>query len=160
MTGKITFVGSVVTGEGKNGTWNKFQAVITEQEGKYPQSMAFDVFNDKVAVALDEVCTIHVEFKANASKEGDKYFTNINAWKKEGGVAQPAATSAPAATAAQPATGGTLSKKAVTPEQFEKLKSSLDGLDDAARAEKAAKYATVYDLTPAQVVEQESDLPF
>jgi hypothetical protein len=48
ISGKITWISEVQSGEGKNGAWNKFQAVITEQEGKYPQSICFEVFNDKI----------------------------------------------------------------------------------------------------------------
>lgn len=83
ITGKITWVGPVASGVSKAGKdWNKFNAVITEQEGEYPQSLCFEVFNDKIAVALDEVCTIHFQVKANEYQ--GKYYTNITAWRKEG----------------------------------------------------------------------------
>ncbi len=78
ITGKITHVGPVASGTSSNGnTWNKFQAVITETEGEYPKSLAFEVFNDKVAVSVGEQCTIHFETKAK--EWNDKWFTNINA---------------------------------------------------------------------------------
>jgi hypothetical protein len=102
ITGKITWVGSVASGTTKAGkAWNKFQAVITEQEGEYPQSLCFEVFNDKISIALDEVCTIHFQVKANEYQ--GKYYTNITGWKKEG--AQQMAVSvvpAPAAAAFEP----------------------------------------------------------
>ena len=89
ITGKITHVGPVTSGTSSNGnTWNKFQAVITETEGEYPKSLAFEVFNDKVAVSVGEQCTIHFETKAK--EWNGKWFTNINAWRKEGGQAAPA----------------------------------------------------------------------
>lgn len=94
ITGKITWISEVQSGEGKNGTWNKFSAVITEQEGQYPQSLSFEVFNDKVAVVMDELCTIHFQTKAN--EYNGRHYTNINAWKKEGGAAQPAQAPKPA----------------------------------------------------------------
>jgi hypothetical protein len=106
ITGKITWVGQVSSGVSKSTgkDWSKFQAVITEQEGEYPQSLCFEVFNDKIAVALNEVCTIHFQVKANEYQ--GKYYTNISAWKKEGGqqagatLSQPAAAK-PAAAAAE-----------------------------------------------------------
>jgi hypothetical protein len=84
IVGKITWVGPVASGVSKAGkNWNKFNAVITEQEGEYPQSLCFEVFNDKISVALDEVCTIHFQVKANEYQ--GKYYTNISGWRKEGG---------------------------------------------------------------------------
>jgi len=83
ITGKITWVGPVASGVSKAGKdWNKFNAVITEQEGEYPQSLCFEVFNDKISVQLGEVCTIHFQVKANEYQ--GKYYTNITGWKKEG----------------------------------------------------------------------------
>jgi len=102
ITGKITHVGPVTSGVSPSGnTWNKFQAVITETEGEYPKSLAFEVFNDKVAVSVGEQCTIHFETKAK--EWNDKWFTNINAWRKEGGQAAPAPVQAQAPVAAPPA---------------------------------------------------------
>ena len=100
ITGKITWVGPVASGVSKAGKdWNKFNAVITEQEGEYPQSLCFEVFNDKISVQLGEVCTIHFQVKANEYQ--GKYYTNITGWKKEGAqqmaVAPVAAPVAPAA---------------------------------------------------------------
>lgn len=111
IKGVITHVGEVTTGTGSKGEWNKFQAVITEQGPQYPKSLVFDVFNDKVAVALGEECTIHFETKAN--EYNGKFYNNINAWRKEGASAASAASapsSAPApAPVAEPApTGGKL----------------------------------------------------
>jgi len=81
ITGKITHIGQVQSGTGQSGKdWSKFQAVITETEGQYPKSLAFDVFNDKVSVAMGEVCTIHFETKAN--EYNGKFYTNIGAWRR------------------------------------------------------------------------------
>ena len=104
ITGKITWVGPVASGVSKAGKdWNKFNAVITEQEGEYPQSLCFEVFNDKISIALGEVCTIHFQVKANEYQ--GKYYTNITGWKKEGAqqMAVPVVpTPAPAAAAFEP----------------------------------------------------------
>ena len=151
ITGKITHIGAVQTGEGQKGTWNKFQAVITETEGQYPKSLAFDVFNDKVSVAMDEVCTIHFETKANLYQ--GKYYTNISAWRKTGGGT---AQAAPAATAATLPT----SKPTPTAEQWEAIKTRVavpvSGPTDYEKA------LLTFDLTDAQVSELKTlvDLPF
>ena len=104
IKGKITWVGQVSSGVSKSTgkDWSKFQAVITEQEGEYPQSLCFEVFNDKIAVALNEVCTIHFQVKANEYQ--GKYYTNISAWKKEGGSAAPAPQSKPEGATLNPPT--------------------------------------------------------
>jgi len=104
IKGVITHVGEVTTGTGSKGEWNKFQAVITEQGPQYPKSLVFDVFNDKVSVALGEECTIHFETKAN--EYNGKFYNNINAWRKEG-----ASASAPA----QAPQGATLPPKPAAP---------------------------------------------
>lgn len=95
IKGIITHIGEVVSGEGSKGPWKKFQAVITEQGPQYPKSLVFDVFNDKVAVALNEECTIHFETKAN--EYNGKWYNNVNAWKKEGSTSAPAPVAEPAA---------------------------------------------------------------
>ena len=101
ITGKITWVGPVASGTSKAGkAWNKFNAVITEQEGEYPKSLCFEVFNDKISVALGEVCTIHFETRANEYQ--GKYYTNITGWKKEG-AQQMAVPVEPTPVAAAPA---------------------------------------------------------
>lgn len=103
IKGQITWIGPVASGVSKSGKdWSKFQAVITEQEGEYPQSLCFEVFNDKIAVAEGEVCTIHFQVKTNEYQ--GKYYTNITGWKKEGGgnVAAPSAPTERAAHQAAP----------------------------------------------------------
>jgi hypothetical protein len=101
ITGKITHVGEVQSGKSANGkTWSNFTAVIEETEGQYPRSLSFTVMGDKVAVTLGEHCTIH--FNTVAKEWNGKYFTNINAWKKEGGAAAAPSMDAPPSGATLP----------------------------------------------------------
>lgn len=92
ITGKITAVLPVVSGTKKDGgTWSKQSFVITEEADKYPKSLCFEVWNDKVPVTLGEVCTIHFETKA--SEYNSKWYNEVRCWKKEGGASGMAAPS-------------------------------------------------------------------
>jgi hypothetical protein len=90
IKGKITHELPVVSGTKKDGgTWSKQSFVITEEADKYPKSLCFEVWNDKVPVTLGEVCTIHFETKT--SEYNGKFYNEIRAWKKEGASSAPAA---------------------------------------------------------------------
>ncbi len=98
IVGKITAVLPLQTGEGKNGTWNKQTAVVEEESGQYPQSLAFDMFQDKI-VPLTIGQKVEVDFDTKAREYQGKYFNNVNAWKVtvSGAVANaPVAAPAPA----------------------------------------------------------------
>jgi hypothetical protein len=86
IKGKITHELPVVSGTKKDGgTWSKQSFVITEEADKYPKSLCFEVWNDKVPVTLGEVCTIHFETKT--SEYNGKWYNEVRAWKKEGATA-------------------------------------------------------------------------
>jgi len=128
IKGVITHVGEVTTGTGSKGEWNKFQAVITEQGPQYPKSLVFDVFNDKVAVALGEECTIHFETKAN--EYNGKFYNNINAWRKEGATAAApsAPASAPPTSAPAPSPAPTGGKLTISSAPFSAAVTKIEGM--------------------------------
>lgn len=88
ISGKITAVLPVQTGEGKNGQWSKQTAVVTEEEGQYPQSLAFDMFGDKI-VPLVVGSKVEVNFETKAREFEGKFFNNVNAWKVDTGTKNP-----------------------------------------------------------------------
>lgn len=165
IKGKITAMLPVVSGTKKDGgTWSKQSFVITEETDKYPKSLCFEVWNDKVAIQEGEVCTIHFETKA--SEYNGKWYNEVRCWKKEGASAAPqtsAPSSAPApAPVAEPApTGGKLTMNAAT---FEKAQAAIKLI--VSDADKLAKFHEIegkYDLTFDQKTALEglcSDLPF
>lgn len=101
IKGKITQMLPVVSGAKKDGgTWSKQSFVITEEADKYPKSLCFEVWNDKVPVSLGETCTIHFETKA--SEYNGKWYNEIRAWKKEGAAAPPQGATLPPMPAQAP----------------------------------------------------------
>jgi len=100
FTGKVTVVGIVRTGTTAAGSnWASQQFVMEETDGRAPMSIAFDVFNDKVALSEGEICTVHLETRVSA-KDG-RYFTNIGAYRKDPISPAPAQPAQPAAPVAQ-----------------------------------------------------------
>ena len=60
ITGKITWVGPVASGTSKAGKdWNKFNAVITEQEGEYPQYEGEEMAKDQEGEEATMTCAWH-----------------------------------------------------------------------------------------------------
>lgn len=96
FTGKVTLAGLIREGVGKTGTkWSSQQFKMEEDAERYPQSIVFDVMNDKVALSEGETCTVHLEVEV--AEYNGKLFNNIRAWKKVGGtVSHPPAPAAPA----------------------------------------------------------------
>lgn len=171
IKGKITHELPVVSGTKKDGgTWSKQSFVITEETDKYPKSLCFEVWNDKVPVTLGEVCTIHFETKT--SEYNGKWYNEVRAWKKEGASAttpsqahaQAPVSAPPMSTPAPspaPVAGGKLTMNQAT---YEKAKAAIEAL--ASDGDKLAKFHEIqakYELTIEQGMALESlcqDLPF
>jgi hypothetical protein len=73
------------------------QTFILETVGQYPKKIALDVWDDKIAFALNE--SVVVDINLESREYNGKWFTNATAWRKGG--AQPVAN--PVQTAAAPA---------------------------------------------------------
>jgi len=114
FTGIVTVEGLVRTSpEGAATKWASQQFCMEEEGGRYPMSIAFDVFNDKVALSKGERCTVHLDVKATAGKDG-KYFTNINCYQKD--LISPAPAGSTMAQPAQPAPQTAPAQAATTPD--------------------------------------------
>lgn len=90
IVAKITEIMPKVTGEGKNGTWQK-QDFVVETDGQYPQNICFTVWGDKIDVSRFEIGTRYsVDFDASSRRYNDRWFTELKAWKvaKEQGNAE------------------------------------------------------------------------
>jgi hypothetical protein len=80
ISGRITVVLPLQEGTSTNGAWSKQTAIVEESEGQYPQSLAFDMFKDKI-VALTVGQQVEVDFDTKAREYQGKWFNNVNAWK-------------------------------------------------------------------------------
>ena len=84
ITGKIIQVGQVQSGVSSAGkAWSKQSFVIEEVVPEWPKSLAFEVWNDKIALNLNEKCSIH--FQTKAKEYNGRWFNEVQAYKKEGG---------------------------------------------------------------------------
>jgi hypothetical protein len=83
ITGKIISVLPLQTGTGKSSEWKK-QTAVLETSGDYPKKVAFDCFGDKIK-PLKIGDTVTVSFDIESREFNGKWYTNVNAWKVEGG---------------------------------------------------------------------------
>lgn len=64
----------------------KVREFVIETEGKYPQSIAFQLANDRTVLIDDysEGDTITVSFNLRGREWQGRYFTNLDAWRISG----------------------------------------------------------------------------
>lgn len=81
VKGKIIQVGSMQTGEGKNGPWKK-QQVIVETDDRYPKKICLDFWTnviDEISFDIDKVISVEVEL---SSREfNGKWYSDIRVWR-------------------------------------------------------------------------------
>ena len=85
ITGKLIQFLPPQTGEGKNGTWKK-QDVVVEQAGQIAKKVCVSFWGDKVNIsqyAVGDMLTIQAD--AESREFNGKWYTNLTAWKVEGG---------------------------------------------------------------------------
>ena len=83
IKGKITKHLQPETGEGRNGQWKK-QTFILTTPGEYPDEIAIEIWNEKVTlrpVGSEVVVSVNIKSR----EYNGRYFTNLTAWKIEGG---------------------------------------------------------------------------
>lgn len=84
LVGTITTALPKSTGVGKNGkAWSKATFVLTYDENtRYPKSICFDVFNEKIAECnLEQGKRYEVDIDFDAREYQGKYFNSVTAWK-------------------------------------------------------------------------------
>ena len=86
LKGKLYKILPVQTGTGKNGTWIK-QDFIIETEDQYPKKVLLSAWGDKATdfdrYKLGDKLT--VSFNAESREYNEKWYTELKAWKIEGG---------------------------------------------------------------------------
>ena len=94
ITGRIVKVLSAQTGTGKNGSWTK-QDFIIETSEQYPKKICCSAWGDKVD-ALKNYSTgdvVKVSFNLESREYNERWYTDVRAWKIEGGVAATSSSS-------------------------------------------------------------------
>lgn len=77
--------------------WAKQDFAIEIEDDKYPKTMCFTVFGEKLLPAVKTLSpgqVVTVYFNAESRKHNNKYYTNLSAWRfdKEGITPQPTET--------------------------------------------------------------------
>jgi hypothetical protein len=89
LSGKITKLLTLQTGQGKNGTWKK-QEYLLEYGDQYPKTLCFNLWGDKIdQFALTEGEPVTVFFDVESREFNGKYYTDVKAWrvdKTQGGI--------------------------------------------------------------------------
>lgn len=83
IKGIIISVLPLQTETGKKGEWKK-QTAVLETSGDHPKKVSFDMFGDKIK-PLKVGDTVTVSFDIESREFNGKWYTNVNAWKVEGG---------------------------------------------------------------------------
>ena len=83
ITGKITNVLEIQTGEGKNGQWRK-QDYVLETSGEYPKKICFTVWGDRIEqFAIKEGEDLKAEIDLESREYNGRWYTNVKAFRVE-----------------------------------------------------------------------------
>jgi len=82
ITGKITRVFEVVTGNGKKGMWSK-QSFVIEQPGQYPKLVCVDLWGEDLIAKYDLVVGITVTAHINIESREyyGRWYTDVRCYK-------------------------------------------------------------------------------
>jgi len=105
VQGKLVNILNPVTGEGRNGAWTK-QEFILETFEQYPKKICISAWGEKIdqlkrfRIGDDVKASINIESRPSAT--GDRWFTEIRAWKLDPAGQAPQQFSAPTQQYAAP----------------------------------------------------------
>jgi hypothetical protein len=87
LTGRLIQVLEEVGGEGKNGKWSKCDFVIETAADKYPKKVCITAWGDLIGTvkATPLESEIKVSFDISSREYNGKWYTDVKAWKVEGG---------------------------------------------------------------------------
>ena len=85
IEGKVVKILALESGTGKTGNGWKKQPFVIEFGDKYPKQLCVTMWNDAI-VPLSEGDTVKVQFDIESREFNGKYYTEVKAWKVEGGT--------------------------------------------------------------------------
>ena len=96
ITGQITEILDLQSGEGQNGTWRKQEYILETSDSKYPKKICFAVWGDKIdSFALITGEQIEADIEIESREYNGKYYTNVQAWRVQSSAAAPVNDQAP-----------------------------------------------------------------
>ena len=86
ITGKLVQVQPEVSGDGKNGRWVKCDFIIETQD-KFPKKVCITAWSELVETikATTPGTDLKVSFDISSREYNTKWYTDVKAWKIEGG---------------------------------------------------------------------------
>jgi len=100
ITGKVTRILPLVTGQGRSGEWRKQEFVIDIETGGFQKKVCFSLWGDKIdQSSLVENDVVKVFFDLESREYNQRWYTEARAWKVEkqtGTVTAPASSEAAA----------------------------------------------------------------
>ena len=85
ITGKISQILPLETGEGKNGPWKKQLFVVEFMDGNYSKKLCLSLWGDKTSALSDlqEGAEIRVSFNVESREYNQRWYTDARAWRIE-----------------------------------------------------------------------------
>ena len=84
LTGIIQSIGSLENYQGRDGQTFSSRTLVLATEESHPQTAVFTLRNNIAAnfnAQVGQRATVHFDFAAFRSKEGDKVFNKLSAWR-------------------------------------------------------------------------------
>lgn len=87
ITGKVSQILPLESGEGKNGTWKKQYFVIDYMDGQYPKKVCIQLWGDKTDIlkTLQPGSDVKVAFNVESREYNGRWYTDVKAWRVETG---------------------------------------------------------------------------
>ena len=95
ISGKVSHILPLESGEGKNGTWKKQYIVVEYMDGSYAKKVCIMLWGDKTDAArnMKPGSEIKVAFNVESREYNGRWYTDVKAWKIDilasGGAAAP-----------------------------------------------------------------------
>ena len=109
ITGKISQILPLETGESKNGQWKKQFFILEFMDGNYPKKVSVSVWGDKTDSLrnLQPGSDVKVSFNVESREYNGRWYTDVKAWRIEAaGAATPGAPSNSIPDFAEPTLSG------------------------------------------------------
>ena len=85
ITGKISQILPLETGESKNGQWKKQFFILDFMDGNYPKKVSISVWGDKTDSLRNLLpgADVKVSFNVESREYNGRWYTDVKAWRIE-----------------------------------------------------------------------------
>jgi len=85
ITGKISQILPLETGESKNGQWKKQFFILDFMDGNYPKKVSISVWGDKTDSLRNMLpgSDVKVSFNVESREYNGRWYTDVKAWRIE-----------------------------------------------------------------------------